>query len=90
MNSGHVQVANGALATGSRNNLRWSIESVNTSSGAFSLVIRQGNDNQSQQTVLESYNNLNLDPNSQNYIERVIGNMTQQLANDGTDYILKM
>ena len=89
MNSGHVQVANGALATGSRNNLRWSIESVNTSSGAFSLVIRQGNDNQSQQTVLESYNNLNLDPNSQNYIERVIGNMTQQLANDGTDYYIK-
>ena len=89
MNSGHVQVANGALATGSIDNLRWAVESVNTSSGAFSLVIRQGNDNNSQKIVLESYNNLNLDPNSQNYIERVIGNMNQTLSNDGTDYFIK-
>ncbi len=89
MNSGHVQVANGALATGSVDNLRWSVESVNTSSGAFSLVVRQGNDNNSQKLVLESFNNLNLDPNSQNYIERVIGNMNQTLSNDGTDFFIK-
>ena len=92
MNSGHVQVANGALATGSVDNLRWSVESVNTSSGAFSLVVRQGNDNNSQKLVLESFNNLNLDPNSQNYIERVIGGgiyMNQTLSNDGTDFFIK-
>jgi hypothetical protein len=42
--------------------------------GTFSLLVRDFNDTDSSPNVLESFNNLNLDPSSQNYIARVIGN----------------
>jgi len=63
----------GALESGSSDNLRWEIASFNTSSGTFSLLVRRGNDTTNQKVVLESWNNLSLDPNSDNYISKVIG-----------------
>jgi phage tail sheath protein FI len=72
-----------ALVSGSSDNIRWEITAANTSSGQFSLSIRQGNDYEGSKTVLESWNNLSLDPNSPNYIEYVIGNQASQLTKDG-------
>lgn len=39
----------------------------------FAVLIRQVGDNDKQPVILETYNNVNLDPNSPNFIARVIG-----------------
>lgn len=65
--------SNGALNSGSVSNVRWEISNTNTGSGTFNLLIRQGNDNTNDKIVLESWNNVNLDPNSSRYIAKVIG-----------------
>lgn len=89
MNSTSSQNANGLLANGTTENLRWQITSQNTSSGTFSLLIRQGNDTTLSPSILETYNNLTLDPTQPNYIERVIGNTNKTIAQDGTDYYVQ-
>jgi len=48
--------------------------SVNgTDYGTFTVVVRDFNDTEKKKVVLETYSNLTLDPNSPNYISRVIG-----------------
>jgi len=64
---------NGALVSGSSDNLRWEIVSNNTSSGTFNLLIRRGDDTTNEKTVLETWANLSLDPYADNYISKVIG-----------------
>ena len=76
----------GALVSGSTDNVRWEIPTVNTASGTFSLLIRRGDDNNVQKVVLESYNNLSLDPYASNYISKVIGDTTFNL-NVAENYI---
>lgn len=71
-NSGSI-LSNNSLNLGTRDNIRWEIATSNTSSGTFSLVVRGGNDNQNAKVVLETWNNLSLDPKSDNYISKVIG-----------------
>lgn len=71
-----------ALATGSSDNIRYEITAANTASGQFSLSIRQGNDYEGNKTVLETWNNLSLDPNTPNYIEYVIGNQFSTITPD--------
>jgi hypothetical protein len=51
--------------------------------GSFSLYVRDYNDTDKRQTVLEQYNNLTLDPNSVNYISRVIGDGYQEIDENG-------
>ena len=78
----------GALTSGSLDNIRWEIANVNTESGVFSLVVRRGDDNNSEKVVLETWQNLSLDPKAENYLEKVIGNTTQVVLEDnGTHYI---
>tara|TARA_R110002153_G_scaffold111513_2_gene253214 strand:- start:2943 stop:5537 length:2595 start_codon:yes stop_codon:yes gene_type:complete len=84
MNSTGAENSQGALTNGSTNNLRWEISSPNTSSGTFSVVIRQGNDNTRAKSVLESFTNVSLDPKASNYISRVIGDQTQTVKGVGT------
>ena len=79
----------GALISGSSDNIRWEIPSVNTDTGTFSLVIRRGDDNHREKVILETYQNLSLDPNSTDYIEAVIGNSKQTLKQDGSDYYIQ-
>jgi len=76
-------LSGGALASGSTDNIRWTVTNVNTGSGTFNLIIRQGNDTQNQQLVVETWLNLSLDPNATNYIEYTIGNQTKNLITDG-------
>jgi phage tail sheath protein FI len=75
------------LASGSKDNLRWEIVSPNTASGTFGLLIRRGDDRTQNKTVLETWTNLSLDPNSSNYVARIIGDQTLTTRNAGTSDI---
>ncbi len=88
-NSSGSTGTNGTLTNGTKDNLRWEIVSPNTSTGTFNLLIRRGDDTTTSKTVLETWTDLSLDPNSNNYIEKVIGNSKQVVANDGSDYYIK-
>lgn len=80
----------GALSNGTADNVRWEITSANTSSGTFSLTIRRGNDTHRSKAVLETWNDLSLDPTSPRYIEEVIGNQTENLIlEDNGDYYIQ-
>jgi len=89
MNSFSTVTANGSLPSGSADNLRWEIATTNTSSGQFSLLIRRGNDINNQKAILETYNNLSMDPTAPNYIGKVIGDTYFTVESDGPDYYVK-
>lgn len=76
--------SNGSLPSGSSANIRWEVTGVDTGSGVFSLVIRRGDDYNNSKTILETWNNLSLDPNQNNYIAYVIGDQTQNVATDSS------
>ena len=81
----------GQLADGTADNIRWEIVSPNTASGTFSLLIRRGNDITTSKTILETWGNISLDPNANNYIEKVIGNSKQTVTSDSStgEYYVK-
>ena len=80
-NSGSVTTS-GSLVSGSGDNIRWEVASVDSGSGQFSLLVRRGDDNSKNKSILETWNDLSLDPNSPNYIESVIGNQAQNFDTD--------
>jgi hypothetical protein len=90
MNSSGSLYANGTLENGTSNNLRWQIVSPNINNGTFTLLIRQGNDSTISPSILESWSNLSLDPFSSNYIEKVIGNQYESVANDNGEYYVQL
>jgi len=58
--------------------------SVNgTDYGTFTVTVRAFGDTNKKKSVLETFANVNLDPNSPNYIARVIGDRKLSIANDG-------
>ena len=77
MNSSGSLDSAGALVNGDSDNIRWTVQNANTSSGTFTLLVRQGNDTTNSQIVLETWTNLSLDPTQPNYIAAVIGDQTQ-------------
>lgn len=89
MNSTSAEGSNNTLASGSADNLRWEIVSPNSASGTFSLLIRKGDDTATSKVVLETWTNLSLDPKASNYIARVIGDQTQNIATDGSTYYIQ-
>jgi len=73
-----------SLTSGSIDNIRWEVAGANTGSGTFTLIVRRGDDYENQKSVLETWSNLSLDPNQNNYIEYVIGNQTLTPIQDET------
>ena len=58
--------------------------SVNgTDYGTFTVVVREFDDTNKKKVVVETFSNVNLDPNSPNYISRVIGDRKLSIASDG-------
>ena len=58
--------------------------SVNgTDYGTFTVVVRDFADTNKKKNVLETYSNVNLDPNSPNYISRVIGDRKLSINSEG-------
>jgi hypothetical protein len=51
--------------------------------GTFSVYVRKYDDTDKRKTILEQYNNVNLDPTSTNYIARVIGDEVSTIDADG-------
>jgi hypothetical protein len=74
-----------SLVSGSTDNIRWEITNVSPSKGTFSLLIRRGDDSARNKIILETWNNLSLDPESENYIEKVIGNQYNSIGTDGSE-----
>ena len=62
------------LVSGSKDNFRFEITNRDESKGTFTLSIRQGNDSNTNKKVLETFRGVNLDPNSDNFIAKRIGN----------------
>lgn len=81
--------SNGTLVSGSTANVRWEIIAANSGSGVFSLVIRRGDDNDTNNSILETWTNLSLDPNQNNFISYIIGDQTEnpQLDSTGNYYL---
>jgi len=61
---------------GRGDNFRWEISQRNMAKGTFTLILREGNDQESKKKVVETFENLSLDPESPNYILKRIGNQT--------------
>jgi uncharacterized protein len=78
-------LADGALLSGSADNVRWEVTGKNKDLGTFSLIIRRGDDNHKSKIILETFNNLSLDPNSDNYIAKRIGDVSYSVS--GTNII---
>lgn len=73
------------LADGTDTNTQVKISVINqtlptaTAYGTFTILVRDYNDTDQRPAVLESFNNLNLDPNDPNFIARRIGDRYQQI-----------
>ena len=77
--------------SGSKNNLRWQISSQTPKKGTFTLLIRRGDDNNKRKQTIESWNGLSLDPNTNNYIGKMIGDQIWTLRDSGgTDPYLQL
>ena len=75
-NSGSTNLitgGSGSLVSGSSDNIRWEVANSSQADGSFNLLVRQGNDNDNNKIILESFPNLSLDPTADNYISKVIG-----------------
>jgi len=90
MNSTGPTGSVGTLLSGSADNFRWQITSANTASGTFYLLIRQGNDNNISPSILETWGPLSLDPYSNDYIEKVIGNQVENVASDSGEFYIQL
>jgi len=76
--------SSGSLVSGSRDNLRWEVSNTDYTKGIFNLTIRQGNDSPTSKKVLETFRGVNLDPNSDNFISKRIGDQFKELSGAGT------
>ena len=91
LNSNGPTGSNGIFLSGSKDNFKWEITSTNVSKGTFNMLIRRGDDTDKRKLIIEQFNNLTLDPNSNNYIAKVIGDQNVTLRDSGgTDPFLQM
>jgi hypothetical protein len=82
------QFADGGLKTGSKDNLRWEISGINNDAGTFNLSIRRGDDNTNNKIILETFVGCSLDPKSDNYISKIVGDQyTDTFSAEGQTFI---
>jgi phage tail sheath protein FI len=81
---------NGSLPSGSSSNIRWEVTNVDSGSGLFSLIVRRGDDYENNKTVLETWNNISLDPNQNNFITYVIGDTKETVVQEDGNYYLQL
>ena len=85
-----AQNSDGSLVSGSEDNLRWEVTNVNNSRGTFTLSVRRGDDSTNTKVILETFNNLSLDPASDDYIEKRIGSQFTSIGTDGSSTFLQI
>jgi len=81
---GGAHNSDGSLVSGSADNLRWEVSNINNAKGTFTVSVRRGNDNTSEKVILETFNNISLDPNAGNFISAVIGDQITNISGDST------
>lgn len=84
------EYSDGSIASGSADNLRWEISGINNTDGTFNLEIRRGDDNRNNPVILESFIGLSLDPEADNYIEKVIGNQYTTTTSYEGQYLVRV
>ena len=86
-NSGSASetLADGALLSGSADNVRWEVANVSPDLGTFDIIVRRGDDNHKNKIILETFNKVSLDPNSDNYVAKKIGDVSYSV--NGSDII---
>ena len=85
-----AQNSDGSLVSGSEDNLRWEITNVSNARGTFTLSVRRGDDSTNSKVILETFNNLSLDPASDDYIEKRIGSQYTTIGTDGNSKFLQL
>jgi len=90
LNSFSTETTNNLLPDGTKDNIRWEVTSKDNNTGTFNLIIRRGDDTSVAKTVLESWSNLSLDPNSTNYIAKVIGDQKFEVRGTTSDPYLQL
>jgi len=89
--AGDLGTLNVLTKSGSKNNFRWETTTILPKKGTFSLLIRRADDNIKRKQTIENWNNLSLDPNSSNYIAKIIGDQVWTLrGSGGTDPYLQL
>ena len=68
-------------------NVKAAGESAATDYATFTITVRAYSDTDKKKTVLETYNNVNLDPASSNYILKVIGDQHITIDSNGKMYM---
>ena len=86
MNTGTDFDSDGVLTNGSVDNIKFEIAGSNTDTGTFNVLVRQGNDKNSDKITLETFNKVSLDPNQSNFISKVIGDQVVEY-DSGTNQI---
>ena len=76
------ETTDGLLVSGSKYNIRWQVANVDTDRGTFDLYIRRGDDSNTRPVIMEQFIGVSLDPNTSNYITKVIGDQTYTLRYD--------
>ena len=84
ISEGFNVISNAVLKSGSAHNLRWEVSNVNTKKGTFTLLIRAGNDTSKRKQILESWNNLSIDPSDNAFVGKVIGDQVWDIKDRGT------
>ena len=64
-------------------NVKFASQVPNSDFGTFTLSVRQFNDTDNSPVVLESFTGLNLNPNSPNFVSRVIGDQNRTIDANG-------
>ena len=75
--------------TGTPDGIKWEIVSPDTASGTFNLLVRKSNDSHKDKVILETWTDLTLDPNSDNYVSKVIGDTKQSVTSDSGEYYIQ-
>jgi hypothetical protein len=88
-NSNSTLTVNHSLPSGTADNLRWEIVSPNTASGTFTLLVRRGDDNKNDKVILETFTDVNLDPFSNDFITKRIGDLTETLNTSEAQFFLQ-
>jgi len=76
---------NGLLQSGSASNVRWEISTNNATKGTFTLLVRKGDDINKRKQILETWNNLSMDPNASNYVGKAVGDSYPTITANGDD-----
>ena len=90
MPTGSLTGSNGLLLSGSSDSVRWEVSNTNPKKGTFNLMIRRGNDTHKRKQILETFNNVNLDPDSNNYIGKMVGDQVRVQAGTETEPFIEL